>query len=122
MNTLREQTDAKFENTRKNNPEFARQIDELLSSAQAFEAGANAIKVGQKAPDFALPNPQGEIVSLSAFLTIGPVVVTFYRGSWCPYCNLQMRAMQERLSDIHALVCAVGRDQPRDAGRITLPE
>jgi len=36
-------------------------------------------------------------------LTKGPVVVTFYRGSWCPYCNLQLRALQSRLSDIHEL-------------------
>ena len=40
---------------------------------------------------------------MDALLENGPVVVTFYRGSWCPYCNLQLRALQARLGDIHAL-------------------
>ena len=117
MPTLREQTDAKFANTRNKNPEFAKRIDELLSSADAFQAGANAIEVGQKGPDFALPNPQGDTVSLSKLLAIGPVVVTFHRGSWCPYCNLQMRAMHERLSDIKKLgaqLAAISPEVPGD--------
>ncbi|MCL4141911.1 UNVERIFIED_CONTAM: hypothetical protein GTU68_048867 [Idotea baltica] len=103
MVTLREQTDEKFANTRKNNPEFAKQVDDLLASAEVFQAGSNALEVGKKAPEFSLPNPQGETVSLATLMASGPVVVTFYRGSWCPYCNLQMQAMQERLPDIHAL-------------------
>ncbi|TWT56028.1 peroxiredoxin-like family protein [Allorhodopirellula solitaria] len=103
MTTLREQTEEKFANTRKNNPGFANRVDELLSSTEALQAAAKAIEVGEKAPDFELPNPQGEIVSLSKLLAQGPLVVTFYRGSWCPYCNLQLRAMQQRLPEIHAL-------------------
>ncbi|TWU43473.1 putative peroxiredoxin bcp [Novipirellula aureliae] len=103
MTTLREQTEEKFANTRKNNPEFAKRVDELLSSADAFQAGDNAIEVGRKAPDFELPSPRGESVSLSTLLANGPVVVTFYRGSWCPYCSLQLRAMQQRLPDIQSL-------------------
>ena len=117
MPTLREQTDAKFANTRNKNPEFAKRIDELLSSADAFQAGANAIEVGQQGPDFALPNPQGDTISLSTLLTSGPVVVTFHRGSWCPYCNLQMRAMHERLSDINKLggqLAAISPEVPGD--------
>jgi len=50
-----------------------------------------------------LPNQQGEIVSLAKLLDKGPVVVTFYRGSWCPYCNLQLRALQARLDEIKQL-------------------
>ena len=103
MATLREQTQEKFANTRKNNPEFAKRVDDLLSSAEVFQAGANAIEIGKKAPAFSLPNPQGKSVSLSTLLATGPVVVTFYRGSWCPYCSLQLRAMQSRLPDIQAL-------------------
>ncbi|QDV68203.1 Putative peroxiredoxin bcp [Rosistilla carotiformis] len=103
MSSLRAQTEAKFANTRKNNPAFAKQVDEILSSAEAFQSGSLAIETGQPAPDFELPNPQGETVSLSGLLSKGPVVVTFYRGSWCPYCNLQLRAMQQRLADIHSV-------------------
>lgn len=44
----------------------------------------------------------GKPYSLSNVLSQGPVIVTFYRGSWCPYCNLQLRALQSRLDEIHA--------------------
>jgi peroxiredoxin len=52
---------------------------------------------GDKAPDFTLPNALGQDVSLSDALRRGPVVLTFYRGAWCPYCNLELRALQESL-------------------------
>ncbi|WP_417739272.1 peroxiredoxin-like family protein [Rosistilla oblonga] len=103
MTTLREQTEAKMANTRQNNPKFAKRVDALLSSAEVFQSGANALEVGQQAPEFELPNPQGDSVSLSSWLAKGPVVVTFYRGNWCPYCNLQLRAMQQRLPDLRRL-------------------
>lgn len=62
-----------------------------------------AVKVGQIAPDFTLPNAQGQAVSLAQLLTKGPVVLVFYRGEWCPYCNLTLRAYQAALSQIEAL-------------------
>lgn len=55
------------------------------------------IKVGEKAPEFTLKNAFGELVSLQEQLKKGPVVVVFYRGSWCPYCNLHLKALQESL-------------------------
>jgi peroxiredoxin len=63
----------------------------------------NALKTGNDAPDFTLPNPSGQPVSLVGLLRGGPVVVTFYRGGWCPYCNLQLRAYQQVLDEITAL-------------------
>tara|TARA_R110002049_G_scaffold72490_7_gene187530 strand:+ start:100652 stop:101302 length:651 start_codon:yes stop_codon:yes gene_type:complete len=103
MPSLREQTDARIESTRQNNPKFAKLVDELLSSADTFQSGAGALSLGQNAPDFLLPNSKGESVSLTNLLSNGAVVLTFYRGNWCPYCNLQLRALQQRLADIHAL-------------------
>src|SRR5271154_1844933 len=64
---------------------------------------AKALKAGSKAPDFSLPDPQGHPVHLSDLLQKGPVVVTFYRGSWCPFCNLQLRAYQKALPEIEKL-------------------
>lgn len=55
------------------------------------------LKVGAQAPDFSLPNAFGEQVRLGALLAEGPVVLTFYRGAWCPYCNLQLRGFQKTL-------------------------
>ena len=61
------------------------------------------LRTGNYAPDFTLPNPSGRPVSLAGLLRGGPAVVTFYRGGWCPYCNLQLRAYQQVLGEITAL-------------------
>ena len=50
------------------------------------------IAVGARAPDFSLPDARGGKVSLSTLVQTGPTVVTFYRGGWCPFCDLQLRA------------------------------
>ena len=60
----------------------------------------NALGAGQEAPDFALPNVHGRQVSLSEALRTGPAIVTFYRGGWCPYCNIQLKAYQRALPAI----------------------
>ena len=62
-----------------------------------------AKKMGDQAPGFTLRNQTGEEVSLSDLLERGPVVLLWYRGGWCPYCNLTLRAYQERLDTIDAL-------------------
>lgn len=103
MKSLKEQTDAKIEAGRKANPDFMKGVDEIIAQAKAFQQGSDAIQVGQQAPGFELPDPEGKAVSLAALLAQGPVVLTFYRGSWCPYCNLQLRAFQARLAEIQAL-------------------
>jgi len=58
------------------------------------------LKAGAQAPDLTLPNAVGRPVHLDAVLESGPVVVTFYRGIWCPYCNLQLKAYQKVLPEI----------------------
>jgi peroxiredoxin len=55
------------------------------------------LKVGERAPDFVLPDAFGTPVSLADSLKQGPVIVTFYRGAWCPFCNLQLRLYQQSL-------------------------
>jgi peroxiredoxin len=73
-----------------------RSIDELKSSGLE----ERALSVGDRAPDFTLCNALGHPVSLSNFLTRGPLIISFYRGSWCPYCNLELRAYQLIIGDI----------------------
>ncbi len=63
----------------------------------------NSLKVGEKAPDFELPNVKGESVNLHSLLEQGPVVLNFYRGGWCPYCNLELNAYNKHLGDIENL-------------------
>lgn len=58
------------------------------------------LKVGQTAPDFTLDNAYGKPVSLYKELKQGPVVLVFYRGAWCPYCNIHLHALHESLPAI----------------------
>jgi peroxiredoxin len=69
---------------------------ELIASG----AAGRARKVGDQAPAFLLKDPDGHAVSSADMLKQGPLVVTFYRGVWCPYCNMDMQALQEALPEI----------------------
>jgi peroxiredoxin len=78
-------------------------LDGFAAAAQRLDAvdfAARAPKVGDEAPDFALPDQHGDEVWLSALLRGGPVVLIFYRGGWCPYCNLQLRTFQANLAQL----------------------
>ena len=69
----------------------------LRQTAQALsEAGLldGALRAGDIAPDFALPDQSGRVVSLHELLAHGPVVLTFFRGGWCPFCTLALRALE----------------------------
>jgi len=76
----------------------------VFDEAQAWLAGlgleAGALKVGDRAPDFALPDHLGRQTRLSDLLANGPAIVSFYRGGWCPYCNLELRALQAMLPQL----------------------
>lgn len=69
----------------------------------ASQTGKNALAVGDIVPDFTLPNVTGDPVTLYDILNKGPAVLNFYRGGWCPFCNLELQALQARLSEIKAL-------------------
>ncbi|KAI1136379.1 AhpC-TSA-domain-containing protein [Hypoxylon sp. FL0543] len=68
---------------------------------KAFDV-SGAIQPGQKLPEFQLPDSQNKTVSSSDLLSKGPLLITFYRGAWCPYCNLALHALQSKLADIKA--------------------
>jgi peroxiredoxin len=76
-----------------------------------------ALKVGDRAPPIMLGNARNEIVDVGAQLKKGPVIVSFYRGGWCPYCNLELRAFQQILPDIEAAgasLVAISPEKPDD--------
>src|SRR5438105_1829318 len=84
--------------------------------AGATELGARTWPtraVGDAAPDFELPDARGGSVTLAGLRSDGPVVLVFYRGAWCPYCNLQLRAFQAALADIHAAGAALVAISPQ---------
>jgi len=78
--------------------DLLRPIRQLVTSG----AAEKALKEGEQAPDFTLPDARGNAVSLSHLLMQGPVVMTFYRGQWCPYCHLALRAYQQAVPQLQA--------------------
>jgi peroxiredoxin len=61
-----------------------------------------ALRAGDRAPPIVLTNAKGTLVDIESLRGRGPVIVTFYRGGWCPYCNLELRAFQQILPEIKA--------------------
>ena len=76
-----------------------------------------ALGVGDLAPDFALSEADGRDFRLSRALRSGPVVLTFYRGGWCPYCNIQLRAYQRFLPEITRLGARLAAVSPQLPGK-----
>lgn len=66
------------------------------------EIGKNALNVGDALPDAILTDQTGKEVALSSLLAEGPLILNFYRGGWCPYCNFELRAYQELMPEIKA--------------------
>lgn len=77
-------------------------VGKAFEALMASDTADNAIKVGDKAPDFTLPTVLNEELTLRDALGDGAVVLSFYRGSWCPFCNLELNALQQRMDDIKA--------------------
>lgn len=96
---LTERRDASAQNL----PQDVHQV--MMSETKALKAKAleqHAPKAGDTFPGFTLNNQSGQETKLEDLLLQGPVVVTFYRGGWCPYCNMELRAYQDVLDDITA--------------------
>lgn len=99
----------------------ARGPEELKARARAIEdvdaagvAGV-ALTMGDSIPRFTLPDASGRPVRIADLIESGPVVISFYRGGWCPYCNLELRALQGRLAelrDLGAMLVAISPELP----------
>lgn len=78
-------------------------VDIIFQATADLDASGiadKALKEGDSAPEFILPDAAGVEISSSELLSKGPLVLNFYRGGWCPYCNLELKAYQDRLLDI----------------------
>ena len=84
------------------NPELVKIIKKAGDEFKASYDVSQAIQPGARFPEFTLQDATGLAVSLSGLLADGPVFFSFYRGSWCPYCNLELRALQKILPDFKA--------------------
>jgi peroxiredoxin len=81
----------------------------------ASGAASHALKAGDTAPSFVLKDPDGKPVASPALLAQGPLIVSFYRGVWCPYCNMELQALQEALPAFRALDAQLVAISPQNA-------
>ena len=88
-----------------------RATDELIASG----AAQRALKAGDKVPSFVLRDATGKTVSSSELLAQGPLAVSFYRGVWCPYCNMELQALQDALPAFRELGAQLVAISPQNA-------
>ncbi len=96
-------------------PEVLAAYDRLVARLERAGAGSGAPGVGEELPAFALADNTGRLVHLEQLLAHGPVVISFNRGHWCPYCQLELRALmraaphlQQRQVEIVSIVPETG--------------
>jgi len=101
--TLAEEVEALAAKGRINpDPERAAIYAKAAEAIAASDIEEKALRVGDQAPMFELPDAFGHVVNLADVLERGPAIVSFYRGSWCPFCNLELRALQRELHTVDA--------------------
>ena len=92
-------------------------MDQHVAHLTASGIARSAKQVGDRAPDIRLRDQHGELFDVATLLAKGPVVVTFYRGGWCPFCNLELKAYQAVLARIAAAgasIVAISPEKPDD--------
>ena len=101
--TLREQLEAYAAAGREIFPAYGEAVDRLVTRLQGNGGGENAPRPGDPMPPFMLPDDSGRLVSLTTLIANGPVAVMFFRGHWCPYCRLNVRAVSQAMDRIKAI-------------------
>jgi peroxiredoxin len=92
-------------------------MERHITHLGASGIGASALQPGDRAPAIALPDQTGAVFDVAGLLARGAVVVTFYRGGWCPFCNLELKAYQAwlpRLAAAGAAMVAISPEKPDD--------
>jgi peroxiredoxin len=105
-------------------PAAAQTIDSGITAVAASGQASRVLQAGQIAPLFTLPSDTAEPVALVQLLQQGPVVLVFYRGNWCPYCNVQLRAYQQLLPELaqHGATLVAISPQTPDLTSLTASE
>jgi peroxiredoxin len=88
---------------RSQRPEFTAAVDRMVARLEANQVGRNAPGIGEPMPDFILPDQDGKLVRLGELTERGPVVVSFNRGHWCPYCKLNAEGLAEIAPEVRRL-------------------
>ena len=79
------------------------------------------LEPGDKAPDFTIKDLEGKLHQLYDYLNGQKTVLLFYRGEWCPICNLQLHSLQEKLAEFqeaNAQILAISTDTPENTQKL----
>lgn len=90
---------------------------EFVAMLDRAEVAAHVLAPGAPMPGFLLPNAEGRLLSSDALLKSGPLVVTFFRGDWCPFCTLMLAALEEALPELRAAGATLVAMTPDTGGR-----
>ena len=99
-------------------PEIGGKFDADTEEALRNGLGSESLKEGDHAPDFELPDQVGHTLTSVDLRKKGILVVSFYRGHWCPYCNLELNALQNilpELNDLGASLVAISPQVPDES-------
>ena len=94
-------------------PERVAMMEAATADLKAQGIESRALKLGDQAPDLSLPDALAKPVKLGDLWRRGPLVVIFYRGGWCPYCNLELKAWQARLTELKHMGAALVAISPQ---------
>jgi peroxiredoxin len=101
--TLRDQLDEQWRRTRERSPEIRQAYEALVRDLVASGLASSSLKSGDRLPDFELPTVEGRLIASHELLQKGPLVISFFRGGWCPYFTLELKALQQSLAEIERL-------------------
>jgi peroxiredoxin len=121
--TLGEQLEAYAAAGREIFPAYSDAVDRLVKRVHENGGGENAPRPGEPMPAFVLPDEKGRLVSLTSLLERGPLAVMFFRGHWCPYCRLNVRALIEAMDQVEAVggqIIAIMPETQTFAGKFKL--
>lgn len=102
------------------NPETALALAQTEAGYRAEAAAAKHLTIGDKAPDFTLADSDGERHQLRNYLSHGPVFVLFFKGGWCPYCALTLRAWEALSPEIKRAGASILAISPQKASRAAM--
>ena len=100
---LGERLKAVADEVRSLSPEFADIVDRMVARLVANNVGQSAPQPGEPMPEFILPDEGGRLVRLTDLLDKGPVVLSFHRGHWCPYCRLNADGLAKIAPEVESL-------------------
>ena len=102
-------------------PHYASAYDTLVNRLKTARSGSSAPSVGDLMPSFTLPDGDGRMHDLDEYLAKGPVVISFNRGHWCPYCLVELNALKQglkQLASAGASVVSIMPEVPEYVARV----